>query len=104
MNRIWNAVIDLTTLAWLGVFVLSLAGPAGWGDFFRRAWLDLLMLIPFVRVFRAGRVTRFLKVNRLSRLFRGKNICAGCFGQRCLSPSRRVRIWPRRAWSGFLGC
>lgn len=99
-TKTWNILIDITTAAWLGIFILSLARPAhawwtapasavigaiylaelavifrksaGWRDFLRRAWLDLLMLIPFVRILRIGRVARLLRIKRLARLV-GKN-------------------------------
>ncbi|MCF8094458.1 MAG: hypothetical protein K9J79_03765 [Desulfobacteraceae bacterium] len=99
MKRAWEIFVDVITLVWLGVFAVSLAGPAawapaaawvsgaigavfvvdlvvifrrsaGWADFLRRAWLDLLLLIPFFRIFRIGRFARLLRINRLSRLVR----------------------------------
>jgi hypothetical protein len=101
IGRAWEVFIDLVTLVWFVVFVLELAGVAGgWTgpvsfviagvyvadlvviarrscgvrDFLRRAWLDLLLLVPFFRIFRAGRVVRFFRVKKLARAVRKKRI------------------------------
>lgn len=106
MKKAWDVLIDVVTLVWLVVFGLDLAGVGGgwlgWAsaaigavfvvdlvvifrgsagvrDFFRRAWLDLLLLIPFFRIFRIGRVARLFRVNRLARLLRRKKMLSRIF-------------------------
>jgi len=97
----WETFLDLVTLVWFVVFGASLAGfSAGWlawvtaaigavfvidlvrmffaskslREFWRRAWLDLLLLVPFFRIFRVKRVARLFRIRRLSRLFRADHI------------------------------
>jgi voltage-gated potassium channel len=99
MQKTWQTFIDLVTVVWLSVFGASLAGFAsGWikavslaiagvfvvdlvvifrqsagvRDFLRRAWLDLLLLIPFFRIFRVGRIARAFRLKRLARMIRRK--------------------------------
>jgi hypothetical protein len=110
----WEAFIDLVTLVWFVVFVLEVAGIAGgWAgpvscviagvyvvdlvviarrsysvrEFFRRAWLDLLLLIPFFRIFRMGRVARFFRVKKLARVVRKKRILSRVFRPEVLEAS-----------------
>lgn len=92
--KAWHIFVDLATLMWLGAFVLSFAGPdywwtsfvlegvggvfvvelgviffcaATWRAFLKTAWLDILLLIPFLRVFRIGRVARLFRLRRAAR-------------------------------------
>jgi len=106
MKKAWEIFVDVVTLIWLGVFAADLAGlggswlgwvsaaiggvfvadlvmifrgSAGVRDFFRRAWLDLLLLIPFFRVFRIGRMGRLFRATRLPRLVRKKKFLRRIF-------------------------
>lgn len=103
--RALEFVLDLVTLFWLLLFCLVLAGCApwwaghgllavglvfgaelcvvffrssSWAAFLRAAWLDILFLIPFFRVFRALRAAR---VFRAARRFRGLRRAASRSGR-----------------------
>lgn len=98
-SKAWDVFVDITTLVWFVVFITPLVadglasgwvGPvtaviggiyvielavifrrsAGLLDFLRKAWLDLLLLIPFFRIFRVGRIARLFRIRRLARFAR----------------------------------
>ena len=99
ISKAWNVFVDITTAMWLVVFIVSLVSD-GWGagwvgpvtmviggiyiielavifrrsagllDFLRKAWLDLLLLIPFFRIFRVVRIARLFRIRRLARFVR----------------------------------
>ena len=99
ISKTWDVFVDITTAMWLVVFIVSLVSD-GWGagwvgpvtmviggiyiielavifrrsagllDFLRKAWLDLLLLIPFFRIFRVGRIARLFRIRRLARFVR----------------------------------
>ncbi len=98
MERMWRVFIDSVSVLWLGVFAYTMAAGdtamwvmviscviagiyvidliliarkcSGVWDFIKRAWLDLLMLIPFFRIFRVCRLFRLVRASRVFSGFR----------------------------------
>ena len=116
----WVHFVDLATIIWLVIFALEVAGrgpPYGlWielalssvfiadlaatysrsesaGAFIRKHWTDILLAIPFVRVFR---LTRARRVQRLFRLIKRVGQLLGRSMK--LEDARRNIM---RAWDGF---
>jgi len=96
MRSKWETGVDIATLAWLILllisaftdsaaitaclaviavfFVIELAlafrRRESFWQFLKSKWIDILLLIPFVRVLRVGRLARLAKLHKLIRIAR----------------------------------
>ena len=92
----WDRFVDLVTILWLGIFFANIVQPGlipttielgllgvfvvdlvvkarvepNLSIFLRKRWTDILMVIPYFRVFRILRFTRLLRILRATRIVR----------------------------------
>jgi len=90
----WQTVIDTATVIWLALLVVSLfynvecinvllfvigllfaaeiviayKHRESFSQFIRHKWLDIIMLLPMLRVFKLGKLTRLAKLTRIKTL------------------------------------
>ena len=96
IGTVWDRFVDAVTILWLGmffaniyqsdlipttiefgllgVFVVDLVVKAraepNLSTFLRKRWTDILMVIPYFRIFRILRFTRLLRILRAARIVR----------------------------------
>jgi len=94
MGMWWDRFVDFMTVIWLGVFVVGFVAPplipsnvqlillaVFVGDlgvkfrrdpdprtFLRRRWIDILMVIPYFRIFRIIKFVRLLRILKTLRI------------------------------------
>ncbi len=92
----WDRFVDLVTILWLGIFFANIVQPGlipttielgllgvfvvdlvvkaraepNFTTFLRKRWTDILMVIPYFRIFRILRFTRLLRILRTTRIVR----------------------------------
>ncbi len=90
----WDRFVDLVTILWLGIFFANIYRPGlfpasielgllsvfiadlvikartepSLSTFLRERWTDILMVIPYFRIFRVLRFTRLLRICRTARI------------------------------------
>ncbi|MCH7621778.1 MAG: ion transporter [Chloroflexi bacterium] len=131
MGMWWDRFVDFVTVIWLGVFAVGFVAPSlipsntqlillavFVGDlgvkfrrdsdprtFLRRRWFDILMVIPYFRIFRIlklVRMLRFLRIMKLVRTLQLLKTLEGC-RRKVTRIARSVRKsysqwWRRNYW------
>lgn len=95
-HTVWDRLVDLVTVIWLGMFFANIASPGlipasleigllsvfvadlvvkartapNLRTFVRTRWTDILMVVPYFRVLRILRLTRLLRLLRATRVAR----------------------------------
>ncbi|TET47794.1 ion transporter [candidate division TA06 bacterium] len=119
----WNRVVDVATLVWLGVFVagflvkgratqvcgyvnIALLGvfvadlgviyktSENWRRFIKQHWLDILMVIPYLRVFRIFRIfrlARFLRIAKVAKTRRAFKVVKAVKAGRSLKTTKLAK-------------
>lgn len=119
----WTRVVDIATLVWLGVFVagflvkgraaevcnyvnIALLGvfvadlgviyktSENWRRFLKQHWLDILMVIPYLRVFRIFRIfklARFLRIAKVAKTRRAFKVVKGVKAARSLKTTKLAK-------------